>query len=201
MRLFREKPAELDRLAELHGRGPSAELVLHPPEVTRRFAEPSDLEDARRARALRPLRVRPSLPYELGPQVGGLASALSADPSLYGMLRPRARGLLEYLAARVRDMSGVEQPLRVTGAVYDTAYAGLLLGRDLDEGTHPSLHATGYSFDIRRRYGSGAQAEAFQYTLERLEALGLIAWMRSERVIHITVSPRADVRASPSDRS
>lgn len=201
MRLFREKPAQLDRLAKLHGRGPSAELVLHPPEVARRFAEPSDLEGARRARSLRPLRNRPSLPYEIGPRLGGLAAALSADPSLYRMLRPRARSMLEYLTARVRDMSGVEQPLRVTGAVYDEAYAGLLLTRDPGTATHLSVHATGYSFDIRRRYGSGAQAEAFQYTLERLEALGLIAWMRSKRAIHITVSPRAAVRQVLPGRS
>lgn len=201
MRLFRENPAGLDRLAELHGRGPSAELVLHPPEVTRRFAEPDDLEDARRARALRPLRDQPNLPYELGPQVGRFAAALSADPSLYRTLRARARGLLEYLAARVRDLSGVEQPLRVTGAVYDEAYARRLLGPDSGADTHPSMHATGYSFDIRRRYGSGAQAEAFQYVLERLEALGLIAWIRGERLIHVTVSPRAAVRAVPPGRS
>ena len=47
--------------------------------------------------------------------------------------------------------------------------------------------------DIRRRYGSGAQAAAFQWALERLEALGLIAWTRGRSVIHLVVSPRADV--------
>jgi hypothetical protein len=201
MRLFRENPAELDRLAELHGRGPSAEQVLHPPELARRFAEPTDLEDAREKTALRPLQDLPTLPYEIGPQVGRLADVLSVDPTLYRMLRPRARAVLEYLTGWVRDTSAVERPLRVTSAVYDEAYAGLLLGSDLARGTHPSIHATGYSFDIRRRYGSGAQAEAFQYALERLEALGLIAWMRGTRVIHITVSPRAAARAVPRTRS
>ena len=39
MRLHRENPAELDRLAKLHGCGPSAELVLHPPDVAERFDE------------------------------------------------------------------------------------------------------------------------------------------------------------------
>jgi hypothetical protein len=47
---------------------------------------------------------------------------------------------------------------------------------------------------VRRRYGSGAQAQAFQWTLERLQALGLIAWTRGRAVIHVTVSPRAAVR-------
>jgi hypothetical protein len=78
--------------------------------------------------------------------------------------------------------------------VYDDAYAALQDGPDVSA-THPSVHATGFSFDIRRRYESGAQAEAFQYTLERLETLGLIAWMRGERVIHVTVSPRAAAQA------
>lgn len=87
------------------------------------------------------------------------------------------------------------------GAVYDDAYAGLLFERDAETGNHTSIHATGYSFDIGRRYGSGAQAEAFQYTLERLESLGLIAWMRSTRVIHITVSLCAAVRPVPLGRS
>ena len=201
MRVFREDPAELDRLAELHGRGPSAERVLQPPELARRFAEPSDLEDARERGVLRHLRDQAALPYEIGPQVGRLAQALSADPSLYRTLRPRARALLEYLATRVRELSGVERPLRVTSATYDEAYGGRLLGRKLETGTHQSMHATGRSFDVLRRYGSGAQAEAFQYMLERLEALGLIAWMRGERVIHITVSPRAAVRVAPQSRS
>ena len=40
------------------------------------------------------------------------------------------------------------------------------------------IHATGFAFDIRRRYASGAQAEAFQYMLDRLQALNLIAWAR-----------------------
>jgi hypothetical protein len=59
------------------------------------------------------------------------------------------------------------------------------------------VHATGFAFDIRRRYGSGAQAQAFQWTLERLAALGLISWTRGEAVIHVTVSPRARVRPGP----
>ena len=54
-----------------------------------------------------------------------------------------------------------------------------------------SLHTTGYAFDILRRYESGAQAAAFQYTLERLETLGLIAWSREPSLIHITVASEA----------
>ena len=195
MRLFRENPAALDRLAELHGHGPSAEKVLDPPELTEHFAEPGDLEQARTAGALVPVPPGPGLPYEIGSQVGRLARSVGADPSLYRMLRPQARALLEYVATRVRELSGAKQPLRMTSAVYDEAYARLLREHRAEPKAHISMHTTGYSFDIRRRYGSGAQSEAFQYTLERLETLGLIAWMRDERLIHITVSPQAQVRS------
>jgi hypothetical protein len=54
------------------------------------------------------------------------------------------------------------------------------------------LHTTGYALDILRRYGSGRQAAAFQYELERLEARNLISWVREPTVIHITVSSQAD---------
>jgi hypothetical protein len=198
MRLFREDPARLARLAELHGRGSSAEQVLHPLGTTPPFADAAELEHARRAGVLQPLPNDPGLPFESAPRLGEFAAGLGADPALYRMLRPKALRLLEYLAARVRDLSGAERPLRVTSAVYDEAYAAQLSGPDVGPGTHPSLHETGYSFDIRRRYESGAQAQAFQYTLERLETLGLIAWMRGKRVIHITVSPRARIQVRPS---
>ena len=86
-----------------------------------------------------------------------------------------------------------ERPLAVTRAAYDEASGPTLTPPDLNEATHASLHATGYSFDVRRRYGSGAQAQAFQWTLERMQALGLIAWTRGRAVIHVTASPLADV--------
>ena len=50
------------------------------------------------------------------------------------------------------------------------------------------IHATGFAFDVRRRYRSGAQAEAFQFMLDRLQALNLIAWTRDGDAIHITAS-------------
>ena len=54
-----------------------------------------------------------------------------------------------------------------------------------------SLHTTGFAFDIRRRYASRAQAAAFQFMLDRLQALNLIAWVREPGTIHITVSSEA----------
>ena len=54
-----------------------------------------------------------------------------------------------------------------------------------------SLHTTGYSFDILRRYRSRAEAVAFQFMLDRLTALNLIAWVREPEAIHVTVSDAA----------
>jgi hypothetical protein len=60
------------------------------------------------------------------------------------------------------------------------------------EATHGySLHTTGYAFDIRRRYSSRAQALAFQFMLDRLQAMNLIAWVREPDAIHVTVSSSA----------
>ena len=107
-------------------------------------------------------------------------------------LRPRAARLLAYLAAKVYELSGEQRPLAVSRASYDEEAAATLTPHDPGAEADSDMHATGFAFDIRRRYGSGAQAAVFQWTLERLEALGLIAWSRGRSVIHVVVSPRAD---------
>jgi hypothetical protein len=89
-----------------------------------------------------------------------------------GGLRPEAFALLAYIRAGVRNVSGTRAPLRVTRTV-----------RQGDD-----IHATGFAFDISRDYASGAQAEAFQFMLDRLQALNLIAWTRDSDTIHITAS-------------
>jgi hypothetical protein len=80
--------------------------------------------------------------------------------------------LLAYIRDGVRNISGTTAALRVTGTVRP--------GTD--------IHATGFAFDISRDYASDAQAEAFQFMLDRLLALNLIAWTRDDRTIHITAS-------------
>jgi hypothetical protein len=192
MRLFREDPARLARLAELHGHGPSAELVLQPPRATRRFANESELQEAIEQGRLVALPDDPArLHFRVDPRLAATVRGLGADPAAYRALRPRALRLLEYLAEKVYELSQNERPLTVTRAAYDEDTGALLTPPDAAR-EHAGLHATGFAFDIRRRYGSGAQAQAFQWTLERLEALGLIAWSRGKNVIHVTVSPRAD---------
>lgn len=194
MRLSREDPRRLERLAELHGRGPSAELVLHPPDVRLRFATADDLEAAAGRGVLRPLPEDPSLQrFLVDPRLDRITARLAGDSSAYRTLRPRALGGLRYVAGQVHELSGEERPLTVTRAAYDEASGQALTPPDLDDPTHASVHATGYAFDVRRRYGSGAQAQAFQWTLERLQALGLISWTRGRAVIHVTVSPLAAV--------
>jgi hypothetical protein len=79
----------------------------------------------------------------------------------------------------VRKVSGTDAALTVTRLV-TTSQEG-------------RSHATGFALDVRRRYRSGAQAEAFQYMLDRLQALNLIAWIRDSDTIHIAASGEFDL--------
>lgn len=186
MRLYRADPAALDRLARLHGGGPSAEQVLHPPDLTERYVAPAELANALRKGVLRQL---PNQPRRLYFRVA-VSVRTGGDPALYRAARPATLRLLGYLAARVHELSGARTPLIVTRAAYDDSYGGkLAVGGG--NASHESLHEAGYALDIRRRYAAGAQAAAFQYTLERLGTLGLIAWTRDRTVIHITVAAQA----------
>ncbi len=166
MRLYREDRTKLARLAELHAGAPSGELVLHPPDRTETFQTNDDVDAAYNDGKLRPFPNEPSR-YGL-------------RPAAAGGLRPEAFALAVYIGQGVRQVSGTNAPLTVTRTV-----------RPGDD-----IHATGFAFDIRRRYRSGAQAEAFQYMLDRLQALNLIAWTRNGDTIHITASGEFDF-ASP----
>jgi hypothetical protein len=95
-------------------------------------------------------------------------------PIAGGGLRPEAFALLAYIRRGVRTISGVRAPLVVV--------------RTVRPGDSSDPHATGYAFDISRKYASGAQAEAFQYMLDRLQALNLIAWVRDRGTIHVAAS-------------
>jgi hypothetical protein len=52
------------------------------------------------------------------------------------------------------------------------------------------MHTTGFAFDIARSYTSPRQAAAFQFVLERLEALHVIAYIREAEAIHIAVASK-----------
>ena len=86
-----------------------------------------------------------------------------ADDTELGTLRPEAAALLAYIRHGVSAVSGVRRPLTVA-------------------------RRHGFAFDVRRDYATDAQAQAFQYMLDRLQALNLIAWTRLGSRIHIVAS-------------
>ena len=100
-----------------------------------------------------------------------------------------------YIGAQVRDLGGGTAPLIVTSTVRDETYQRLLVRRNREATRNYSLHTTGWAFDVERRYGSGSQARAFQFVLDRLQVLGAIAWVREPDAIHVTVA--RDARSAP----
>jgi Family of unknown function (DUF5715)/Transglycosylase SLT domain len=192
MRLYREDRAELARLDELQAAKASAEEVLHPLGSTEIFESAEDLETAYTAARLRPF---PNQPARYGlrrdPRMGELAGRVDTDRRLLRGLRPEALALTLYVADAVREIAGTDAALTVTSTVRTTPYQELLARRNPEATSAYSLHTTGYAFDVRRKYRSRAQAAAFQYMLDRLQSLNLIAWVREPGAIHITVSSHA----------
>ena len=193
MRLSREDPAELARLAELHANKNSAEEVLHPPGATEQFAEPEAIETALDEGGLVPLPAA-ELAAEgvaIDRRMGELAGRLDRKRTLYRALRPEALALLVHLARGTKAISG-DAPLQLTSTVRDATYQGQLVARNGEATRGYSLHTTGWAFDIERRYASREQAQAFQFMLDRLQALNLIAWVREPAAIHVTAGPDAE---------
>lgn len=189
MRLYREDRAELRRLNVLHSAKASAEEVLHPRSGTEIFATPEELDEGYLGAELRPFAGIPGLRAD--PQMGELARRLDSERRLFRGLRPEAYALAAYLSAGVRDVSGTRAGLIATSTVRDLTYQRLLARRNAFATREYSLHTTGFAFDIRRKYASRAQAVAFEYMLDRLQSLNLIAWVREPGAIHITASGEA----------
>jgi hypothetical protein len=186
MSLFRENPAKLARQAQLQA-GPSAEHVLRPPDVAPRFADAGALRTDQLVLLDGPLqraaRVR-------------LAAPLAAAPEGRRSLRPEAAALLRYLGDGTAEIARTA-PLIIgaaTRSVVDESASGTG-GAGVE--ASPSLHTTGYAFDVRRTYRSPAQAQAFQFWLDRLTALDLIGWVRRPGSIHVAVGPRAKELVKP----
>ncbi len=185
MRLYRTDRAALVRLASLQTAGASDAEVLHPPDSTPSFTDPGALRAGYANRSVLPL---PSNSRALGlaydPGMGSLAHSLGQPPRLYQGLRPPALDLLIELAARVRALSH-SPAIVVASTVSDKRYQDLL-----GVSAVPTA-ATGYSFAIERRYASRAQAAALQAMLDQLQALNLIAWVRTPTTIDVTVASDA----------
>ena len=191
MQLYRSDRSRLRDLGARHGAKHSAEEVLHPLGSTRVFDQPGDIEQALASGDLVRFSSSRSYGYARSLRMGELAPRLGQQPSRYAALRPEALALLRYLARGVRVISHDRHPLLVTSTVRDRSYQRLLIGQTQEATRGYSLHTTGYSFDIRRSYASKAQAIAFQYMLDRLQALNLIAWVREPGAIHVTASSEA----------
>jgi hypothetical protein len=187
MSLYRSDRSRLLALNALETSGDDDEDVLHPPGQTTVFATPSDLSTAYANREVLPLPSDPAkLGLEYSPALGSLAHRLGQPAALYRGLRPAALDLLIELGARVRALSGTKAPLIVVQTVTDESYEHLL-----GAPSGYSLPTTGYQFEIERKYVSGAQADAFQAMLDRLQALDLIAWSREPTTIDVTVASDA----------
>ena len=192
MRLYREDRSELARLDDLQSAKASAEEVLHPPGVHR------DLRIGRRPRGRVRRRPAAAVPEPAGPlrpatqpAHGRARRRVDTDRELLRGLRPEALALALYAAEAVRAIADTDAALTVTSTVRTTPYQELLARRNPEATSAYSLHTTGFAFDVRRDYRSRAQAAAFQYMLDRLQSLNLIAWVREPGAIHITVSSEA----------
>ena len=194
MRLYRTNMPQLERLSRLQNARASAEEVLHPEGSTTEFADPAAIASAVAARRLVNLPKDPArYGFRLDPLLGQFAARLHRRRALYRHLRPEALGLLVYLATGTREIGGKATPLSLTSAVRDEQYQRLVAAANI-EATHGySLHTTGFTFDIRRAYSSRREALAFQFMLDRLQALNMIAWVREPEAIHVTVSSAARV--------
>jgi hypothetical protein len=193
MRLWREDRPELVRTADLQTAKASAEEVLHPASETERFRTPAQLREAWDDGDIRAL---PDAPAATGLDrhrgMGELARRIGQPPGLYRGLRPEALALALYIGAQVRDLSG-GTALTVTSTVRDDAYQAALITGNREATRRYSLHTTGWALDIARVYESRRQARAFQWVLDRLGVLRVIAWVREPNAIHMTVSEDADV--------
>jgi uncharacterized protein YozE (UPF0346 family) len=191
MRLYRDDREQLERLAFLHSEKSTQEEVFHPEDETEVFDDPDEVEAALEDGELVGIPDDTSLGFRIGDQMGELARKLDRERSLYRALRPEALATLIYLSTQVKEASGAERPLRVTSAVRDREYQDLLVGRNPEATSEYSLHTTGWSFDVLRKYEDKRQAEAFQYALDRLRALSVIDYAYEPAAIHITVSAAA----------
>lgn len=192
MARWRADPAALERTAELQTQKASSENLLHPPDGGEAFADGDALRAAYADRSLVRLpRNARQLGLRIDPQMGELAQRLGEPRALYRGLRPAALSVLVELAAGTRRIAGDRAPLTITSTVRDQRYQERLASGN-PEATHAfSVHTTGWSFDVLRRYANGRQARAFQFMLDRLQALNLITWVREPAAIHVTVAPDA----------
>jgi hypothetical protein len=193
MRLYRDDPEELARRQALQTAKNSAEEVLHPQGSVPQFADPDALRQAYEDGTVVAFPDDPArTALRRDRRMGELAGQLDVDRTLYQGLRPEALAMALYIGAQVRAYAGGSPSLIVTSTVRDQAYQALLVRRNREATRNYSLHTTGWAFDIARVYRDRRHAEAFQFVLDRLQALDVIAWVREPDAIHITASSEGE---------
>ncbi len=189
MRLYREEPATLARTEALQTAKNSAEELLHPLGSTPRFDTPAQLQAAWDDGAIRALPADPAGTGLVGDaRMGELAGRMGVDPALYRGLQAEALALALYIGAQTREYAGGTGPLTITSTVRDAEYQQLLVRSNPEATRNYSLHTTGWAFDVARDYRSERQALAFQFVLDRLQVLDVIAWVREPGAIHVTAA-------------
>jgi hypothetical protein len=192
MAAWRADPGALARTADLQDNKASGEEVLHPAQRTERFLDPVDLSRARAAGKVvaLPPEVLSAHGLRIDEHMGELAPALDQVPALYRALRPEALALAAYLGSAVQTLSGGGE-ITLTSTVRDERYQRLLASRNA-EATHKfSMHTTGWAFDVLRSWETPVQSTAFQFVIDRLTALNLVAYLNEAGAIHVAVGPRA----------
>ena len=193
MRLFRDDPEELARRQTLQTAKNSGEEMLHPQGSVPQFADPDSLRQAYEDGDVLAFPADPArTALARDRRMGELAGRLDVDRALYQGLRPEALAMALYLGAQVRAYAGGTPSLIVTSTVRDQAYQDLLVRRNREATRNYSLHTTGWAFDVARVYRDARHAQAFQYVLDRLQALNVIAWVREPDAIHITASSESE---------
>ena len=190
---FRDDPEALEEAVFLATQKATLEETYHPEDETEVFETPDDVAEATDDGELTRVPSDRSFGFKLAGQAGELADELDVEPETYRVLRPEALAALAYLAGKVRAVSGETKPLTVTSATRDLSYQELLIGINSEATTEYSLHTTGWSFDIRRKYASDRQARAFQFALDRLRAHAILDYAYEPAAIHVTVSENADI--------
>ena len=183
LRLYRNDPKALSDLAELQGHKASSEEVLHPEATTPPYDDGGAIDDALDSGELTPLPVAKLAQsgIRVDPGMGALAAKIDSKRRRYRALRPQALAVLEALGRGVRRISRERASLILTSSVRDRDYQRALLTTDAEATQAFSLHTTGWAFDLARVYRSSAQSHALQFMLDRLAALGLVAWVREPR--------------------
>jgi hypothetical protein len=189
MRLYRHDRGALAYESKLQSKKNSSEEVMHPRSSTPRFHSPRDLVRAWKKHELLAIPRNASVTHiAIGPYFAQMAHRLGRSQRLYRALRPEARDVLLYIGSRVQQLSHARRPLILTSAVRDDVYQRVLMHVNVNAARTYSIHTTGYAFDIARTYSSKRQAAAFQYVLDRLAALHMIAYIREATAMHIAVA-------------